>query len=110
MLNVTGKARVFTPKFKFLPSGTAFCELGLGNGSKNKDGSWKNFIHDAKAFGKTAEALADLGGKDIQISEASFNREEWEKDGVKKKKDVIVVWKFSEVVKDATGDDENIPF
>ena len=111
MLNVSGKARVFGPKVRFLPSGTAVCTFSLGNGSKNKDGTWKNWFQDAKAFGKQAEAIAELDKKDIEISRASISREEWEKDGVKRTKDVIVVWEFAEVGRVyAPPEDDDIPF
>lgn len=113
MINVISKkTRVFRPQVKFLPSGKALCNFALGNSSKNKDGTWRNFFHDAKAFGDVAEALAILDKKDIELVSASLTQEEWEKDGVKRKKDVIIVWEFNEIVVDAPAqpEDEDIPF
>lgn len=118
MLNVTSKkTRIFRPKVKFLPSGNALCEFALGNSSKNKDGTWKNFFHDAKAFGKVAEAIGDMDKKDIEIVQASLTQEEWKDKatGAARKKDVVIVWEFRDIAIDspatapAEGDDD-IPF
>jgi single-stranded DNA-binding protein len=107
VLNVTGKARVFRPQLKFLPSGKAVCEFALGVGSKQKDGTYKNFFHNGKAFGPIAEQLAEMEKKDITI-EGFMAQDEWEKDGKKNRKDYVVVMKVEEVVVEPKDDD--IPF
>jgi single-stranded DNA-binding protein len=108
VLNVTGKARVFRPAVKFLPSGKAVCEFALGVSKKQKDGTYKNSFHNAKAFGPIAEQLAEMDKKDVMV-EGFLAQDEWEKDGKKQRKDYVVVMKVLEVVKEATTD-EDIPF
>jgi single-stranded DNA-binding protein len=116
MLNVTSKkTRIFRPKVKFLPSGTAVCDFALGNSSKNKDGTWRNFFHEAKAFGKIAEAIGDMDKKDIEIVSASLTQDEWKDktSGALRKKDVVIVWEFKEIeaaAPAATVQDDDIPF
>jgi single-stranded DNA-binding protein len=115
MLNVTSKkTRIFRPKVKFLPTGTALCEFALGNSSKNKDGTWRNYFHEGKAFGKIAEAIGDMDKKDIEIVSASLTQEEWKDktSGAARKKDVVIVWEFNEISADAKtkAEDDDIPF
>jgi single-stranded DNA-binding protein len=115
MLNVTSKkARIFRPKVKFLPTGTAVCDFALGNSSKNKDGTWRNFFHEAKAFGKIAEAIGDMDKKDIEIVSATLGQDEWKDktSGAARKKDVVTVWEFRDVVSEAPASvpDDDIAF
>lgn len=116
MLNVTSKkTRIFRPKVKFLPSGNAVCDFALGNSAKNKEGTWRNFFHEAKAFGKIAEAIGDMDKKDIEIVSASLTQEEWKDktSGAARKKDVVIVWEFKEIESapvQTTDDPDDIPF
>lgn len=111
MLNITSsKCRIFKPQVKFLPSGNAVCNFSIGNGVKNKDGTWRNFFHNAKAFGKTAEALAEMDKKDIEITRATLDQETWKdkETGKERRKDVVIVWEFTP--KDAPPPAEEDPF
>jgi single-strand DNA-binding protein len=115
------------PEIKYLANGTALCNFAVAanhqyvsNGEKKKECYFAN----CTAFGKTAEVIAKYftKGKLIFV-EGRMKTEKWEKDGVKKSRDILMVDKVSFVSKKEEGgsggkhsqqeppaDDDSVPF
>jgi len=67
---------------RYTPSGSAVGDLSLAVNEKRKDGEDIVSFVDVTAWGKTAEVLAEYGGKGKQILvEGKLRQERWEKDG-----------------------------
>jgi len=74
-------------------SGTSFGEFAVGvNRRVKRDGAWDNqasFI-DCKVFGKTADYIADFGGKGVLVLvQGELVQDRWEKDGQRRSKVLV---------------------
>ncbi len=87
------------PEVKTLQSGTLLASFSVATNKKWKDsfGQKKEQVefHNMTAFGKTAEAIATYFDKGDEIYvQGSLQTQNWDKDGVKHYKTVILVDKF----------------
>jgi len=120
------------PELRYTPSGVAVCNFGLAINRqwKGKDGEEKKevcFI-DCVAWQKRGEAIAEYLRKGAPIFvEGHLEFQQWEKDGERRSKHVVVVDRFEFVgaksdrqegpapksaseVPQAPGEDEDVPF
>jgi len=79
------------PELKYIPSGTAVCEIGLAVNDRRKDGNgeWVDdttFV-DITLWARTAEVVGEYVRKgDPLFVEGRLKFDQWEKDGQKRSK------------------------
>jgi len=79
------------PEMKYLPSGTAICNLNVANNRRYQvNGEWREEVgfFEVELFGKSAESIALRNlqkGQPVYL-EGRLKQESWEKDGRKQSK------------------------
>lgn len=88
------------PELKYLPNGTAVCQIGIATNRRWKDASGQDkeevYFGDCVAWGKQAEVIGQYfkKGQPIYV-EGRLKREEWEnKQGVKQSATRITIESF----------------
>ena len=79
------------PDLRYIPSGTAVCEIGLAvnDGYKDSAGEWREcpLFTDVTLWAKTAETAGEYLTKGSPVLiEGRLNLDTWEKDGQKRSK------------------------
>lgn len=92
------------PELSYLPSGDAIVNFGIAHERGPKDKRKVSF-HDCKAFGKTAEYIADklTKGRPVLV-QGTLTQDVWEdRDGKEKRATRIFVDRFNQLDWDGTG-------
>ena len=84
------------PETKTSGSGTTICTFSVATSDRRKDaqGNWSDTVawHNITAFGRTAEIVRDYIRKGSKLYvEGRLDYQQWEKDGQKHYKTVIVI-------------------
>lgn len=83
-------------EMSYTPGGMAVASFSMATSKKKKDGTEVTSWHRLKAFGKTAEVLAQYVGKGSQLFiEGELSYGEYEKDGIKRYTTDILVSSFA---------------
>lgn len=100
------------PEVRYLTSGKAVASLRLGvTRSWQQDGEWKKETAwvDLVAWGRLAESCADMPtGQGLTIT-GYLKTEEWEKDGQKRSRNVVVVLEGHRLAPKPRQDSESAP-
>lgn len=108
---LTGTARLMQdPELRFGASGGAVVKVRLAFNSRKKDpqsGEWKDdasFFIDGKAFGQSAENLAESLSRGMEVVVSGrLKTEQWEKDGEKRSAPALLIDSIGPSLRGATA-------